>query len=65
MMLRLALGGALGGWFLGTFGGALCGVACGAVRGDISLGLDAAMWGGLVTAVAGTLYGCALGPDLP
>jgi hypothetical protein len=60
-VLRLALGGGLGGGFLGTFAGGLVGVIWGVAQGDLALGLDGAVWGSLLAACVGTVYGGLLG----
>lgn len=56
-----SLGGAIWGSLLGIVAGALCGSAYGAAVGDVSLGLDGAIWCGPLAAAAGAAYGLFLG----
>gem|GEM_PF-6097609 len=60
LLPRLTLGGAIGGSFAGSFAGALLGMAIGILYRDISLGLDGALLGGVIAAIAGAAYGLIL-----
>jgi hypothetical protein len=57
---RLTFGGVISGGFLGSFAGALLGMAVGAFYNDVSEGLDGAVIGSLVAALAGGGYGILL-----
>lgn len=62
MRLRMALGGAVCGSLLGVASGSLAGVLYGAWAGNVGFGLDGALYGGGLGALAGAICAAALRP---
>jgi hypothetical protein len=66
-VLQMALGGAVCGSFLGLFAGGLLGAIVDGCCDNVSIGLDAALWGSGVGVLGGTLIGMLLAvrPGVP